>query len=146
MSKWGRDPAVKPVPDHTCSVCGGEPRVQYDKLRGRWKVFSTCLHCGAGGKNKNKTGHHVAHKKDRCEECGFIPEHPSQLDVDHIDGNRYNNDPSNFKTLCANCHRLKTHKERNYATTYYDDGVVIGSGSGPDSNDATIQLNMWSDP
>jgi 5-methylcytosine-specific restriction endonuclease McrA len=31
------------------------------------------------------------------------------LDVDHIDGDRFNNDPANLQTLCANCHRLKTH-------------------------------------
>jgi len=49
------------------------------------------------------------HRKDHCEHCNFQPKHISQLDVDHIDGNRNNNDPSNLQTLCANCHRLKTH-------------------------------------
>lgn len=50
------------------------------------------------------------HKKDKCEmpECGFVAKHPCQLDVDHIDGNRENNDISNLQTLCSNCHRLKT--------------------------------------
>jgi hypothetical protein len=49
------------------------------------------------------------HRKDYCEHCDFKPVHISQLDVDHIDGNRNNNDPSNLQTLCANCHRLKTY-------------------------------------
>lgn len=49
-----------------------------------------------------------------CENCGFIPEHPCQLDVDHKDGNKNNNDPSNYQTLCANCHRLKTHLSKDY--------------------------------
>ena len=49
------------------------------------------------------------HRKSYCEHCNFQPVHISQLDVDHIDGNRNNNDPSNLQTLCANCHRLKTH-------------------------------------
>lgn len=35
--------------------------------------------------------------------------HHCQLDVDHIDGNHSNNKLSNLQTLCANCHRLKTH-------------------------------------
>ena len=40
--------------------------------------------------------------------------HASQLDIDHIDGNHSNNDESNLQTLCANCHRLKTHLNRDY--------------------------------
>ena len=52
---------------------------------------------------------YAVHKKDHCEHCDFIPVHISQLDVDHIDGDRWNNNPSNLQTLCANCHRLKTH-------------------------------------
>ena len=47
-------------------------------------------------------------KKSRCEVCQFVPINSIQLDVDHIDGNRKNNDPTNLRTLCANCHRLKT--------------------------------------
>lgn len=49
------------------------------------------------------------HKKDTCEACGFAPENPCQLDVDHIDGNNKNCSPENLQTLCANCHRIKTH-------------------------------------
>ena len=49
------------------------------------------------------------HKGNSCSFCGFIPVHSCQLDVDHIDGNHKNNDPTNLQTLCANCHRLKTH-------------------------------------
>jgi 5-methylcytosine-specific restriction endonuclease McrA len=49
-----------------------------------------------------------------CERCGFVPEHISQLDVDHKDGNKSNNDPSNLQTLCANCHRLKTYQNRDW--------------------------------
>lgn len=52
---------------------------------------------------------YAVHKKDYCEHCNFKPVHISQLDVDHIDGDRWNNDPANLQTLCANCHRLKTH-------------------------------------
>jgi len=44
--------------------------------------------------------------------CGnltmFVAKDPVQLDVDHIDRNPSNNDPSNLQTLCANCHRLKS--------------------------------------
>lgn len=54
------------------------------------------------------------HLKECCELCGFIPQHIIQLDVDHIDGNKNNSDPSNLQTLCANCHRLKTLINRDF--------------------------------
>lgn len=49
-----------------------------------------------------------------CQKCGFKAEHPCQLDIDHIDGNRHNDDPSNHQILCANCHRLKTLINKDY--------------------------------
>ena len=62
---------------------------------------------------------------DRCDRCGFIAENKCQLDIDHIDGDHSNNDPSNIQTLCANCHRLKTwlngdgpqYQRREHAST-----------------------------
>jgi len=50
-----------------------------------------------------------------CEKCGFVPEWMGQLDVDHIDGDKSNNNEDNLMTLCANCHRLKTHIEKDYS-------------------------------
>ena len=40
---------------------------------------------------------------------GYLPEI-----IDHIDGNKDNNDPSNYQTLCANCHRLKTYQNKDW--------------------------------
>lgn len=54
------------------------------------------------------------HKKSYCEFCGFVAISPIQLDVDHIDGNKSNNNESNFKTPCSNCHRLKTLLNKDY--------------------------------
>jgi hypothetical protein len=36
------------------------------------------------------------------------------MDVDHINGNRYDNRDENLQTLCANCHRLKTRLSGDY--------------------------------
>jgi len=58
------------------------------------------------------------HKGEVCEWCGFVPEHSVQLCVDHIDGDKNNNDPSNYQTLCHNCHSLKTHTNNDYANKY----------------------------
>jgi hypothetical protein len=53
-------------------------------------------------------------KRRICEICGFIAVHKCQLDIDHIDGNNQNNEPSNFQVLCANCHRLKTQINKDW--------------------------------
>ena len=48
-------------------------------------------------------------KGDKCEECGFIPKVSAQLEIDHIDGNKKNNNKDNLRTLCCNCHALKSY-------------------------------------
>jgi len=91
----------------TCTICG----TTKIKLRDSKNPLSSRYRCRTVYKRnviKNQYPYAV-HKKDTCEQCGFIPEHISQLDVDHKDGDRWNNDPENLQTLCANCHRLKTH-------------------------------------
>jgi FCS type zinc finger protein len=43
-----------------------------------------------------------------CGICGLLPtwnNKPIILDVHHIDGNRQNNDITNLKVVCPNCHR-----------------------------------------
>jgi len=56
----------------------------------------------------------LSFKKELCERCGFVPEHISQLDVDHINGDHFDNTPTNLQTLCANCHRLKTYMNKEW--------------------------------
>ena len=42
----------------------------------------------------------------------------SMTDVDHIDGNTYNNKPDNFQSLCKSCHSRKTAREnRGFGNT-----------------------------
>lgn len=41
---------------------------------------------------------------------------PAQLEVDHIDGNPGNNDPSNLQTLCGCCHTYKSFICEDYKT------------------------------
>jgi len=91
-----------------CSVCGPT------KIKIRNKKNATpagryrCKTVYKRNIQKNQYPYAI-YKKDTCLHCGFVPAHSSQLDVDHIDGDRWNNDPANLQTLCANCHRLKTH-------------------------------------
>ena len=91
-----------------CSVCGP---IKIKLRDGKKQTLNAKWRCYTKWKQSyNKALYpYAVHKKDKCEHCGFTPVHSSQLDVDHIDGDRWNNDPVNLQTLCANCHRLKTH-------------------------------------
>lgn len=62
--------------------------------------------------NLKETKFYLKFKGKKCNKCGFEG-HPVQLDVNHKDGNHQNNDPTNFETLCANCHRLVTYQLRH---------------------------------
>ena len=46
----------------------------------------------------------------KCTQCGWGQPHPDDgkvpLNIDHIDGNRYNNLFVNLRVLCPNCHSL----------------------------------------
>lgn len=53
-----------------------------------------------------------------CEICGFEAVHPCQLDIDHIDENRNNNATENLRTICSNCHRLKSHHNTDKRIVY----------------------------
>ena len=94
-------PCGKPVRSN------GNTRTKKSNPSRKWD--SKCFTC--------RWGTYTKHKKDKCEFCGFVPVHSSQLDVDHIDGNRGNNAISNLQTLCANCHRLKTYVNKDFGAT-----------------------------
>lgn len=52
----------------------------------------------------------------KCSCCGISEwnNKPITLDVDHIDGNPYNDNPSNLRYLCPNCHsQTPTYKAKN---------------------------------
>lgn len=56
-------------------------------------------------------------KSKQCEECGWAKTSEDgylPLELDHINGNRHDNQIENLRILCPNCHSLKpTHRGRN---------------------------------
>jgi hypothetical protein len=55
-----------------------------------------------------------SHKKDFCEKCGITV----RLEVDHIDGNKFNNKVDNLQTLCNDCHIKKTIENKDGRNRY----------------------------
>ena len=82
---------------------------------GRWHIRCS-KHHRALYQNKNGYNDYKGHKKEYCEnldgrlsfKCTTTILIPDQLEVDHIDGDKSNDNPLNFQTLCSCCHRYKT--------------------------------------
>ena len=102
-----------------------------------WSIKSECSRC-ANARLKGKTIPGVnIHKKFFCEnvdgQLGFSCPVPSDgwdgfytaLDLDHLDGNHYNNVPSNVKTFCKLCHGRKSI-ENGDCNSNKESGRVIG--------------------
>lgn len=68
-------------------------------------------------------------KEEKCESCGGVywMGEPIPLELDHQDGNHWNNAFENLRVLCPNCHALKTRKQSR------------GEGSIPHHRGARIQ-------
>lgn len=102
----------------TCAVCGPNVRVKKSHTRNEGKKqYYRCYRKYLVTKTAIERPWDF-HRKDHCERCGFLPEHDCQLTVDHMDGNRTNNEPSNYRTLCANCHNLKSFQNKDHSNRY----------------------------
>jgi hypothetical protein len=94
-----------------CSTCGQVRIVSKGWQSGsrRWR----CANRHEQLRHERRIGRHPyywsARKADNCERCGFVPEHPVQLDLHN------HRDSTLWETLCANCHRLQTLAEQKQA-------------------------------
>lgn len=101
-----------------CSLCGPEVRIRKSyQSKTTGTQFYRCYRKYVATKTHIERPW-ALHKKDVCEQCGFVPLDDCQLTVDHIDGDKNNNEISNFKTLCHNCHALKSLLNRDHFNRY----------------------------
>lgn len=75
--------------------CGKPTAIHGIGKDGQYRYKSSCTPCRTIARKL---------KKDYCENCGDT----KKLEIDHIDGNRSNNELQNLQTLCNECHRMKT--------------------------------------
>ena len=93
--------------------CGGKVHTRKINKNGTRDIRTECYQCHKG--NRNRPGV-TPHKKEFCENrdkrlgfrCDATIINECQLEMDHIDGDRFNNVPENVQTLCRNCHAIKT--------------------------------------
>jgi hypothetical protein len=103
----------------TCVNCGCNNKVLVREWK-YWSFKSECSRCTSARKKRKTIQGVTIHKKNYCEnvdgQLGFACPVPhdgwigfqSSLDLDHLDGNHYNNIPTNVKTFCKLCHGRKS--------------------------------------
>ena len=101
-----------------CQECNSKPAA-YNYRRGD-KVYyrkkcDSCIRKSNSNTISTPAWQRSGYVKHRsCEMCGFVAQHPYQLDVHYVDGNMSNNNGSNLKTVCANCNRLLHIKKQGW--------------------------------
>lgn len=107
----GRKPQLRVENPPRCSVPECKNIVAKTNSNGKayWRKYCH-FHADARYKRKRNLIQKISGELMACQwsGCTFKIENGCQLDVDHIDGNRNNNDKSNLQILCANHHRVKT--------------------------------------
>lgn len=89
--------------------CSFECKSMYESVKHK-KYFEEWLMGDVKFKKRIIRNELIKFVGNKCEECGWNKIHPvtgnKPLQLHHIDGDCNNNQPSNLKILCPNCHSL----------------------------------------
>ena len=117
----------KPKPKPLCKNCGKE-------VRRRPNVYCSFLCQGQYNRRRRMEnnpeavgrqalkGYLLDYRERRCEVCSITQwmGKPAPLELDHKDGNSTNNELSNLRLICPNCHaQTDTYKGRNMGQGRY---------------------------
>lgn len=108
-------PARSSATFHRLSNIDPDARMAICQLCGEVRIWATSrgrFCCSEAHRERYIRYGYRLHLKTHCERCGFVPEDVCQLDINHRDGHRANRDPENLETLCSNCHRLISKRQR----------------------------------
>lgn len=94
---------VHKIAKYCSKECGGKGRSQ--------KAFDEFKNGERDLERKNIKKHLYAIKGYKCEVCGLDKwlGKPLPLQLDHVDGNSTNNDLTNLRLICGNCHSQTPH-------------------------------------
>ena len=115
--KWCHGKYNKRESDFCSPTCKATQEVEF--LIDAWLAGDNSAVTRVSGKLSPRIINWIKKQVDyRCEECGSREFHPLDgnpaVQVDHIDGNSKNQDPSNLRVLCPMCHwRTDTYCGRN---------------------------------
>lgn len=101
--KWCKQPLKKTNRTYCSKLCSGAYRSHEAINSGK----------ATGGTLRR---HLLATQENICNTCQLASwnDQPIPLDVDHVDGDPYNNDLSNLRLLCKNCHaQTPTYGNKN---------------------------------
>ena len=81
-----------------------------------------CSCCGKDVRDQVKASYELLYPGRRWED---VPDkmkneaYRNLMDVDHVDGDHMNNDPSNLRPICKDCHGVKTAIEQDSVNRRY---------------------------